>query len=69
MSENSEVFYTGLYTFGGGFILAVLALAYKSKCEKVKCCWGCCEIDRAVEIELQEDLKQIDRFQDPANEV
>ena len=69
MVEVSEIFWTSLYTFSGGFILAVLALAYKSKCEKVKCCWGCCEIDRAVQIELQEDLKQIEKFHDVNNDV
>jgi hypothetical protein len=63
-----DIFWMGFYTFGGGFILAVLALAYKSKCEKVKCCFGCCEIDRAVDVELQEDLKRMeikDQFKDP----
>ena len=61
--ELSETFWDGFYTFTGGFVLAVLALAYRSKCDKVKVCWGGIVINRAVDIELQEDL----RFRDPVN--
>ena len=42
----SEVFLTGLYVTGTGIIMAIVALLYKSKCTKVKCC--CLEIDRDV---------------------
>ena len=63
MVDLSETFYVGLYTFAGGFILAVLAVAYKSKCKNVSLCWGGIVINRAVDIELQEDL----RFRDPVN--
>ena len=35
MVELSETFYVGLYTFAGGFILAVLAVAYKIKFKKI----------------------------------
>jgi hypothetical protein len=55
--ELSETFWAGFYTFTGGFILAVFAVAYKSKCDKVHICWGMVDIHRAVDIELQEDLK------------
>ena len=55
----SEAFWGGLYTFTGGFILAVLAIAYKSKCDKIVLCWGMVDINRNVDIELQEDLRQI----------
>lgn len=56
--EMSEAFWGGLYTFTGGFILAVLAIAYKSKCDKIVLCWGMVDINRNVDIELQEDLRQ-----------
>ncbi len=61
--DLTETFWAGFYTFTGGFVLAVLALAYKSKCSNVSVCWGGIVINRAVEIELQEDL----RFRDPVN--
>ncbi len=55
MEANDSLFYTSLYTFLGTFILALAGLFYKSKCKNVKCC-GLCEIERDIEIELQEDL-------------
>ena len=62
--ELSETFWTSFYGFGGGFILAVIALAYKSKCQTVNLCFGCLEIHRNVEVELQEDMKRIETFED-----
>jgi hypothetical protein len=67
--ELSETFWTSFYGFGGGFILALIALIYKSKCETVKLCWGGLVIHRAVEVELQEDLKRIEVFQDAKEDV
>ena len=43
----SEVFFTGLYSSLIGFILAVGAQCYKSKCREVKIC--CIKITRDVE--------------------
>jgi len=57
--ELSETFWAGFYTFGGGFILAVFAVAYKSKCDKVNLCWGMVNIHRNVDIELQEDIRRV----------
>lgn len=34
----SEVFLTGFYITGFGFLGAMLAVCYKSKCSKVSCC-------------------------------
>jgi hypothetical protein len=67
--ELSETFWTSFYGFSGGFILALIALIYKSKCEKVNLCWGGLVIDRAVEVELQEDMKRIEMFQDAKEDV
>ena len=64
--DLTETFWAGFYTFTGGFVLAVLALAYKSKCSSVNLCWGGLVINRAVDIELQEDLRQVE-FKDPEN--
>jgi hypothetical protein len=62
--ELSETFWAGFYTFTGGFVLAVFAIAYKSKCDKVNVCWGGIEIHREVNVELQNDMKKLDSFQD-----
>ena len=62
--ELSETFWAGFYTFTGGFVLAVFAIAYKSKCDKVNLCWGGLEIHREVNVELQNDMKKLDSFQD-----
>jgi hypothetical protein len=62
--ELSETFYMGLYTFLGTFVLGMGAIFYKSKCDKVNVCWGALEIHRAVEIELQEDMRKMETFED-----
>ena len=68
--ELSETFWTSFYGFSGGFILAVIALMYKSKCDEVKICFGCLEIHRDVEVELQEDMKRIETpFEDAKSDV
>ena len=64
--DLTETFWAGFYTFTGGFVLAVLALAYKSKCSTVNLCWGGLIINRAVDIELQEDMHKTE-FKDPIN--
>lgn len=58
--ELSETFWAGFYTFTGGFILAVLALMYKSKCDQLKVCWGCMEVHRNVEVEMTQDMRQLE---------
>jgi len=51
----SEVFFTGLYSSLIGFILAVGAQCYKSKCKEVKIC--CIKITRDVEGEEILDIQ------------
>ena len=67
--ELSETFWAGFYTFTGGFVLAVFAIAYKSKCDKVNLCWGGIEIHREVNVELQNDMKKLESFQDAKEDV
>lgn len=57
MDTEQQIFWTSFYTFAGGFVLALFAIAYKSKCDKVNLCWGMIDIHRAVDIELQEDMR------------
>ena len=49
----SEVFFTGLYSSLIGFLLAISAQCYKSKCKEVNFC--CIKIIRDVEGEEQLD--------------
>ena len=51
----SEVFFTGLYSSLIGFILAMGAQCYKSKCREVKIC--CIKITRDVEGEEILDIQ------------
>ena len=52
----SEVFFTGLYSSLIGFLLAIGAQCYKSKCSQVKIC--CITINRDVAGEEQLDQRQ-----------
>ena len=52
----SEVFYTGLYSSLIGFVLAMGAQCYRSKCSQVKIC--CITINRDVAGEEQLDQRQ-----------
>ena len=66
--ELTESFYSGLYVFLGGFILAVLGLAYRSKCDTVRLCYGCVDIHRNVDVEMKEDLKKME-YEDAKDDV
>jgi hypothetical protein len=52
----SEVFFTGLYSSLIGFLLAMGAQCYKSKCEKVSFC--CITIQRNIQAEEELDIQQ-----------
>ena len=52
----SEVFFTGLYSSLIGFLLAMGAQCYRSKCREVKFC--CIRIIRDVEGEEELDVQQ-----------
>ncbi len=51
----SEVFFTGLYSSLIGFLIAIGAQCYKSKCREVKIC--CIKITRDVEGEEILDIQ------------
>jgi hypothetical protein len=53
----SELFWTNLYIFGAGFILAVLAILYRSKCSDCNICFGCISFKRDIEVEYREDVR------------
>ena len=48
----SEIFWTFVITTGTGLLFAIVKICLKSKCKHCK--FGCIEIDRNVELELEE---------------
>ena len=52
----SEVFFTGLYSSLIGFLLAMGAQCYKSKCKEVEFC--CIKITRDTTAEEELDIQQ-----------
>ena len=52
----SEIFFTSLYTSLIGFLLAMGAQCYKSKCKEVKICR--IKITRGIQIEEELDQRQ-----------
>jgi hypothetical protein len=61
----SEVFFTGLYSSLIGFLLAMGAQCYKSKCKEVDFC--CIKIIRDVEGEEQLDQRPNNPIQSNGN--
>jgi hypothetical protein len=61
----SEVFFTGLYSSLIGFLLAVGAQCYKSKCKEVKIC--CITISRDVAGEEELDRQPQNPLQSNSN--
>lgn len=48
MTALSEIFWSSFVTTMSGVILAIVAVAYKSKCRNINCCFGLIQIDRDV---------------------
>ena len=61
----SEVFFTGLYSSLIGFLIAIGAQCYKSKCKQVDIC--CIKITRDVEGEEQLDRQPTNPIQSQGN--
>ena len=56
----NAVFFISLATLIFGFLGLIVRYTLKSKCEHFKCCFGLFEIDRRVDLEVQEELAQIE---------
>lgn len=56
----TETFLISISTMGFAFLTGMIGICYRSKCSHVRCC-GCMEIERNVEIELQEDMAEVAR--------
>ena len=61
----SETFYVGLYSALMGFVLAISAQCYKSKCKEVEFC--CIKITRDTTAEEELDIQQ-QRPQNPISQ-
>ena len=59
-STYDAVFFISLATLIFGFLGLIVRYTLKSKCEHFKCCFGLFEIDRRVDLEVQEELAQIE---------
>ena len=58
--ELTESFWNGLYVFLGGWILAVITVMYKSKCDQMNLCCGLIVVHRNVDVEMANDLRQME---------
>ena len=54
------VFFISLAGIVTGLLGLLVKVCLKSKCEHFKCCYGCFEIDRRVDLEVQEEIHRID---------
>lgn len=59
-STYDAVFFISLATLIFGFLGLIVRYALKSKCEHFKCCFGLFEIDRRVDLEVQEEMAQME---------
>jgi hypothetical protein len=55
MVHFSELFYTNLSILAAGLLLALGGIFYHSKCLRVKILWGCIDLTRDIEHEIEND--------------
>lgn len=58
--EFDSVFFITLATLIGGILGLAIRYCLKSKCENFSCCWGLVDIDRRVDIEAQEEMRELE---------
>lgn len=56
MTQDSTFLLAALTIISGAIVFAIRSL-FASKCSVVKCGWGCVEVTRDVEVEMQ-DIRQ-----------
>jgi len=62
------VFFITIFTILTGFLGLSIRYCLKSKCEHFSICYGLLKIDRRVDLEVQEELKQIELGINESNE-
>ena len=60
MKEFNGIFFISLGTLIFGFLGLIVRYTLKSKCEHFKCCFGLFDIDRRVDLEVQEEIAQME---------
>ena len=60
MSVFDAVFFVTIGTLLTGFFGLVIKYCLKSKCEHISFCWGCFSINRRVDLEVQEEIKELE---------
>lgn len=60
MNVYDGVFFITVITIITGSIALALKYCLKSKCETFKCCFGAFEIQRNIDAELQEEMKEME---------
>ena len=60
MSVFDAVFFVTIGTLITGFLGVVIKYCLKSKCEQITFCWGCFEINRRVDLEVQEEIREME---------
>lgn len=55
-----SVFWITLTTILTGSVGLTLKYCLKSKCRNLSCCWGLINVDRDVDIEAQEEMKELE---------
>lgn len=56
----NSVFWITLATILSGSVGLALKYCLKSKCRNLSCCWGFLIVDRDVDIEAQEEMKELE---------
>jgi hypothetical protein len=54
------VFFITIATLSCGFFGLVIRYCLKSKCENISCCYGLLSVQRNVELESQEEMREME---------
>ena len=60
MTTYDAVFFISVGTMASGLIALIIKYCLKSKCEHFNLCYGLINIDRRVDLEVQEEMHAID---------
>jgi hypothetical protein len=60
MADFTDVFWISLATIIVGAFGVSVKFCLKSKCEQVTLCWGIIDINRRVDLEVQEEIREIE---------
>lgn len=61
MTTYDGVFWISIFTILIGLCMGIIKFCLKSKCEHFSLCYGLIQVDRRVDLEVQEEIHMIDR--------